>query len=358
MAEESDVSMYTRRVEVPRIRSICRGIHQFNPVLRLVSERSYQEAAATIADEIRDLRTLRADTAPITKTYLRTIEPTFSACELATVQLTDLFAICARHRNDKESLLWPGKEGVNGTFVLEILADNLAGALLGIRHLVIVGLDGQARVLLRWFVELADMLVAISFDRALFEHYVQHVENLDESYSNWSRHLKPSKVRKILKRLDHLSASRPRWDFSEHRYIEPITVQEYVNMAHGFREDTYKWLSVYSHADLLAQAISSIPFPAIEDKAKVLGRKDRLGHLIDKKSKHTLYRTALYSWMTWMSLFWVLRRKHNWTGLAASNDRFGWFCYRSEVLSQYIRVHYAKMVEMAYEDDDSTNEHP
>jgi hypothetical protein len=254
--------------------------------------------------------------------------------------------------------LWPGEGGVNGTFVLEILADNLAGALLGIRHLVIVGLDGQARVLLRWFVELADMLVAISFDRALFERYVQHVETPDESYSNWSRHLKPSKVRKVLKRLDHLSASRARWDSSERGYVEPITAKEYVKMVHGFREDTYRWLSLYSHADFLAQVISSFPFPAIEDKAKGLGRKDRLGHLIDKKSKHTLYRTALYSWMTWMSLFWILRRKHNWIGLATSNDRFGWFCYRSEVLSQYIRVHYAKMVEMAYEDDDSPDEHP
>ena len=121
----------------------------------------------------------------------------------------------------------------------------------------------------------------------------------------------PSKVRKVLKRLDHLSASRSQRKSLEPRYADPITVQGYVDMVDGFREDTYRWLSLYSHADFLAQAISSIPFPAVEDKAKVLGRKDRLGHLIDKKSKHTLYRTALYSWMTWMNLFWVLMRKHN-----------------------------------------------
>jgi hypothetical protein len=350
--------VYARKVEVPRIRSICQDIHWSNPVLRLVSDCSYQEAAATISDEIRDLRALRADTAPITKTYLMTLEPTFSACELATVQLTDLFAFCVQHKGDEKSLLWPGKQGTNGTFVLETLADNLASTLLGIRHLVIVGLDGQARVLLRWFVELADVLVAISFDRALFQHYVRHVENPDESRDNWDRHLKPSKVRKVLRRLDHLSASRSRWASSAHEFTEPITVHEYVSMVHGFREDTYRWLSLYSHADFLAQAISSIPFPAIEDKAKVLGRNDRLGHLIDKKSKHTLYRTALYSWMSWLSLFWLLRRKHDWNRLAAVNERFGWFCYRSEVLSQYMRIHYDEITTMAYEDDDSAKECP
>lgn len=343
--------MYERKVEVPRIRSICRGIHRSNPTMRLVSKRRYQEAAVTIADEIRDLRTLRADTAPITKTYLRTLEPTFSACELATVQMTDLFALCVQHEGDKESLLWPGKEGVNGTFVLEILTDNLAGALLGIRHLIIIGLDGQARVLLRWFVELADLLVAISFDRSLFQHYVRHVENPDESYDNWSKHLKPNKVRKVLKGLDRLAFSGSRLALLPHENVEPIEIHEYTKMAHNFRDDTYRWLSLYSHADFLAQAISSIPMPAIEDKGKVLGRKDRLGHLIDEKSKHTLYRAAFYSWITWMNLYWVLRRKHNLFRLATVNERFGWFCYRSEVLSQYMQVHHLKMTEMAYEDD-------
>ena len=319
--------------------------------MRLVSERSYQEAAVTVADEVRDLRALRADTAPITKTYLRTLEPTFSACELATVQLTDLFAICAQRRDDEESLLWPGRTGVNGTFVLEILADNLAGALLGIRHLVIVGLDGQARVLLRWFVELADLLVAISFDRTLFQHYVRHVENSDESYDNWSKHLKPSKVRKVLKRLDRLAFPGSRLALSPHEGTESVEIHEYANMAHSFRDDTYRWLSLYSHADFLAQAISSIPMPAIEDKRKVLGRQDRLGHLIDQKSKHTLYRAAYYSWITWMNLYWVLRRKHDFFRLATANERFGWFCYRSEVLSRYMKVHQVKMTEMAYEVD-------
>lgn len=343
--------MRAKRVEVPRVRSICLDIHRSDAVLRLVSQRSHQEAARTVADEIRDLRTLRADTAPITKTYLRTLEPMFSACELATVQMTDLFALCTQHKDDKERLLWPGKRGVNGTFILEVLTDNLASALLGIRHLVIVGLDGQARVLLRWFVQLADLLVAISFDRALFQHYVRNVESPEESYVNWSRHLKPNKVRKVLKRLDRLAFSGSRLALSPHEDIEPIEVHDYTSMAHNFRDDTYRWLSLYSHADFFAQAISSIPMPAIEDKGKVLGRKDRLGHLINEKSKHTLYRAALYSWITWMNLYWVLRRQHNFFRLATANERFGWFCYRSEVLSRYMQIHYAKMTEMAYEDD-------
>lgn len=260
-------------MEVPRIRSICRDIHRPKPALRLVAERSHQEAAAIVTEEVRNLRTLRADTAPITKPYPRTLEPMFSVCELATVQLIDLFAICAQRRDDEEPSLWPSKKGANGTFILEILADNLAGTLLGVRHLVIVGLDGQARVLLRWFVQLAEVLVAVSFDRTLSTYYVQHAGNLDESYDNWRKHLKPSKVRKVLKRFAHLSASRPQRDSPEHRYGGLIAAQGHVDEVHDLQRYLSMAFSVLTR-HFLAQVISSVPFPATEDKAKVLGRKD------------------------------------------------------------------------------------
>lgn len=335
------------KVNIPRVLSICKNLQQTDPLWGMAANCTYKEAALTLASEIEDLRALMADRVPVSGATIRMFEPMFSSCELALVQLTDLVAICVDRTDIKKQLLWPESETQNGTFTLQVLLTNLANTLLAIRQLVLLGLDGQARILLRWFVELSDMTIAAAFDYDCFSHYARGGEGLKEDYERWRAYLTPGKIRRVLRQLDNVVALR-----DEHPAYKPdFSRRDFMKSAQDIRRETYSWLSLYSHANSLAQTISAIK--DVSDDGRLIPKfGGRAGGYADFRSKPTMFNAALYSWMTCSQLFWLLLRKHDWIVLAeGGNEKFGWLYCRGEVLKHYGVIHYSRMMEVTFEED-------
>lgn len=321
------------KVQVPRIRSICRAVHKSSSIWPMLAECESQEAARIISNEIADYRGLVASQVPMRQASVQKLEPMFSACELMSVQLTDLILICVQHENNNDQLLWPGEQGSNGTFALKVLASNLANTLLSIRYLSLLGLDAQAKVLLRWFVELADVTVAISYDHTNFEQYMYCSGEFEQDYKHWRQHLKPAKIRRMLEHLDS--------EVFGSVCNESVTSEEFINELQNIRSDTYQWLSLYSHANSLAQIISGLYSGGVTEDGILA---PNFGGEASEISMPTMYRAALYAWISWTQIFWLLRKKHNLIRLIWEEPRLGWFYYRSEVISKYMKSSHDRMV--------------
>lgn len=335
------------KVSIPRVRSICKRLHQSDPLWRLSANRTYEEAALTLTQEVEDLRVFIADGVFASGATVKTFEPMFSSCELALVQLTDLVSICTERTDVKKQLLWPDSDVRNGTFTLQVLLTNLANTLLAIRQLVLLGLDGQARVLLRWFVELSDMTIATAFDYDYFLHYRHSGKGFKEDYERWRAHLTPNKTRKVLQRFDGVVAPLNK----DLGYTPHFSREDFIKQSQDTRRNAYEWLSLYSHANSLAQTITVVK--DISDDGRLIPKfGGRAGGYADFRSKPTMFWAALYSWMTCSQLFWLLLRKHHWIALARGRDeRFSWLYCRWEVLKHYGVIHYRKMQEVAFDED-------
>lgn len=340
------------KADIPKIRSICKSLYKIDPLWGQISSRTYQEPALTLTREVEDLRTLIADSVPASGTTIKMFEPMFSACEIALVQLTDLIFVCTERTDIDRQLLWPNKNKTNGsfggTFTLQILLANLANTLLAVRQLILLGLDGQARVLLRWFVELADMTVAALFDYDCFSHYAHSGEGFKEDYEKWRAYLAPGKIRKVLERFDSFMVS-PERDLS---YSQNFGRQDFIEESQNIRRSTYEWLSLYSHANSLAQTISAVK--DISDNGLLIPKLGgRAGGYADFRSKPTFYNAALYSWMACSQIFWLLIRKHDWISLVVEyKEGFGRLYCRWQILKYYGATHHGKMTKVAFEEDD------
>ena len=338
------------KVDIPRIRSICNSLNKADPLWRQISSQAYQEPVLILTREVEDLRALIADSVPASKTIVKMLEPMFSACEIALVQLTDLVFVCTKQADENKQLLWPGRDTRNnafgGTFTLQVLLTNLANTLLAIRQLVLLGLDGQARVLLRWFVELADMTIAALFDYDCFSHYAHSGEGFKEDYEKWRAHLAPAKIRRILERFDDFAVPPDK----NLNYTQSFGRQDFIEESQNIRRNTYEWLSLYSHANSLAQTISAVK--NISDDGLLIPKLGgRAGGYADFRSKSTFFNAALYSWMTCSQIFWLLILKHDWISLAEEHsESFGRVYCRWQILKHYGAIHSEKMREVTLEE--------
>lgn len=211
---------------------------------------------------------------------------------------------------------------------------NLANTLLGVRQLALMGLDAQSRVLLRFFVEVADLAVATSYDYECFINYAHSSADPDRDRKHWSEYLRPKKIRAILSQLEQ-EAGLPK---------------EHLVMANSIRLDMYQWLSLYSHANFLGQSISSL---TISETSNQLIPK--LGDRLDQMSSVTTFKAAFYSWLTCSELAWLFHRRHKWIRLVNEENasRLGWFHYRAEVIKDFATFHYDTMNKKIDEVDDA-----
>ena len=294
------------------------------PVWATLSRRTAEEATTTLEGEVADFRDLLAEPIPVRRQSLKELEPMLSLCEIVIVHMLDLASICHEHLDGQQDLLWPEEDGPQGTLILETLATTLANTLLGVRQLTLMGLDAQARMLLRSFVEVADLTVATSYDYECFVNYAHSSVDPDLDRQHWSKYLRPKKIRTIISRLEK-EAGLP---------------EEHLVMADNVRLDMYQWLSLYSHANFLGQAISSL---TISETSK--HPIPKLGDSLDQMSSVTLFKAAFYSWLTCSELTWLFHRRHRWIRLVnrVNASGLGWFHYRAEVIKHFAISHYATM---------------
>ena len=89
--------------------------------------------------------------------------------DLVIVHLIDLVLIAAE-RNEESDLIWPNKyqKAPKNNLVLQSIITNIANSLIAFRRLVLTGLESQARIILRWFVEFSEVIIAILIDYNLY----------------------------------------------------------------------------------------------------------------------------------------------------------------------------------------------
>jgi len=99
--------------------------------------------------------------------------------------------------------------------------------------------------MVRTFVELADVILAVVADEQCYRHYITVYEDEKKTQEHWWKYLAPGVVRQRLAKLDDALA------LSKTTSIPATEV----------RQDTYKWFSRFSHVDLVAHLMSAYPQP-------------------------------------------------------------------------------------------------
>lgn len=300
----------------------CKNVHEVEPFCEDLTGCNSEESAHAIREEVSIFWRSVAGPSAIDEASRRMLEPMLGVYEVTAVQLSDLAIICSQRTDDEKQLLWSDSEKQLGTLVLGTLSANLTNMLVAIRLLILQGLDGQARLQLRAFVELSDLTAAVSFEHECFLHYL-HSSNNRDNRKHWSRHLRPTQIRQVLKDLD--------------KEIDmPEGTPEFVQ---SIRQDTYDWLSNYAHANFAAQLLSGT-VPSKSGNGTFL---PKLPLRVETDSKVTIFRATLYSWLTCMELLWLFIRNHDWLSLA-NNPETHWLHYRSKIIEQLMLINYPNMV--------------
>ncbi len=171
---------------------------------------------------------------------LRNHELELTLLDLGIIVLMDVMGL---HNNSLEltgKSIWPDSDldrlGEESAFHHMLI--HATNTLLGMRSLVRGGFDNEARVLLRHFVEVADLALAVCIDTDIYTAYLQSLTASHESaYAVWRKQLSPEQVRR---RLDI-------WD------------QDGGSSEIGeLRRNVYKDLSRFSHVNRLTITVGAI----------------------------------------------------------------------------------------------------
>jgi hypothetical protein len=252
-------------------------------------------------------------------------QPALAFCEMCILHFTDLALICFERQKEPEQLLWIASPKKRGTFHLEIFAINLANSLLGIRNLVLGGHATQGKVVLRHFVEVSDALLACAAAEDFFDANREAEPDPDLAFRYWQKHLKPSRVREILAKVDAALGAPP----------------ELKATMSDLRSGTYGWLSNWCHVHPLGLALSGLG-KATDSEGRLL---PKFGGLRDESCRITLAKTSTYAWFTLVVMLRLLSDPmHGWYALLKKNDKpRAEFVFRNELLKRYYLSHYSEI---------------
>jgi hypothetical protein len=266
----------------------------------------------------------------------RAFQPGLACCDLATLYFFSV-ALACYDRRQREPLFWINVDPNRGTSVLQVLATNLSNALLGVRILALAGLAAEARLALRGFVETADLVVAVAFDREFYFRYIEAEKNPDKTAKYWRMYLSPARCREILSRLDSKLGA-------------DAVLQESM---YFWRNDIYKWLSRFAHVDPVAHLINAHGFRYDSYDIYV----PALGGVRDGRILRTVAKAAIYAALTVRRLGELLcNTDHGWHALELKGDRDrSWITYQWEVLNRYYLHQFSRLAEASgdFNSDDS-----
>ncbi len=179
-------------------------------------------------------------------------------------------------------------------FVLLVLLTNSFNSLCGIRELCLCGLDNQARILLRSYVEISDLALAVIAFEDVFRAYASTQTDVSSSIQNWQRHLTPAVIRQRLTLWVTTKGMERRLAAS----LETI------------RRSTYQWLSSFTHANWGAQAQAVAAFPRNAGRRSTL----RLGitKRVSANSRPTLLHAVEYMSFQLLLIRLILEWEHQW----------------------------------------------
>jgi hypothetical protein len=174
-------------------------------------------------------------------------------------------------------------------------------------------------VLFRSLIEYLDTISAAMCDVNVFKSYIFPSEDYEEQYKNWRKNLAPKKVKNILKKYESGFGLDP----------------DVMNKIHDMRDDTYHWLSQFTHASWPAQVVSA--FGASEEvDIKRLALDEFAG------SKYLLTKLCVYLNYFGMLLSHQLKSCHGWS---IERDVNKGFFTKSAVLNEYFMNVYQSMLD-------------
>lgn len=169
---------------------------------------------------------------------LQFLHPSLASCQYGVMHLTLLSIDAAEHFSPR-FMLWFGKTSLPIKFrrlVYQGMTRYLALTLDSICHLVVLGYDNQARILLRSFLEVGELFLACLVDIEVFEFVTGSYRNSNTSVQEWRRVASVSKVRGHLKKA----------------FIEFDSSGNISDFYEQFSSDLYNEMSEASHGRLLA----------------------------------------------------------------------------------------------------------
>lgn len=337
-----------REAEFEAIREIAREMGQDAAgaeFLRLAGSSS-----DAVPDEIReDLDSLLHFVAEVAvegeSDAKRELEPALTLFDLGLAQLSHLAMLFPGPSESNGPLLWPSGEpstrGPGGAFLAQVLLTNLANTLLGVRSLICSGLDVQARILLRQYVEIGDMTLAVLGDRESYDAYLQLAGDPDAFRRAWKSRLSPQRVRQ------RLSLVEREVGLSEDMSVETAAM----------RHSTYQWLSYFAHGQWVALLTGAYPSDISDHRPRLFG----LGGRVSAASKATLFHGVRHTWLFLRLAVRLLFDKHKWNfGLDVDDKENRWFFVRQEVFNKLFLSKYQTMqkeLESLWPDEEAENSH-
>jgi hypothetical protein len=255
----------------------CQQTARDRPRLQHAQGESAEESAKSIDNEIDSfLGAIFRDRQETHAKAIETMRPLLMVYDLALLQICDLAHFAWENRESRVKLIWPSSplpRRPRPSDIFYILVSNLAQLLQSVRLLLLNGFESQGRAAFRSFVELADLTVAALADEAFYRNYITVHEDADQEYRHWRRHLSPSVMRKRLTALDAELG------------IGSVTAIP----ASEVRQDTYRWFSLFSHVNMVAQMVSAYPLRVGEEGGSPLAMLGEAGEI----SRATFARALL-----------------------------------------------------------------
>jgi hypothetical protein len=215
-------------------------------------------------------------------------EPLLSICDLISVQFYQIARMTDPEKtraSDEPSLFWPSIDRDDTELTLHDLSLNLAQTLMASRALILCGHGGSSRMLLRRFVEVADITVAIGYDKEFFLKFINADRAPNRDY--WHKHLAPKHVRPLIARLD--SEMNGETETESNEWFAQV------------RAGTYTNLSNFAHVHPIGVRISNLVPEAAG--LQVLAMTAHYGYVALAQLQY-LFRSDRHEWQatTWARL--------------------------------------------------------
>ena len=215
-------------------------------------------------------------------------------------------------------------------FLFEIVSLTLGNTLVGIRELTLAGLDNQARVLFRYYIELAEMMLAIVGDETAYKAFIGcGIPGSAKTTKYWREHLNPRKVRESLIAIEKSTGLNER----------------HVQLFARSRRETYRWLSGFSHCNTVTALLGAYT-SELGKRWDIL--RPCVGGRLTSQSKQTLYRLVDYNADFFLSLNKLFLKNHEWKEALQSDENVAWSAFHAYVfLVLYVYLG-RKMEKFAY----------
>jgi hypothetical protein len=195
----------------------------------------------------------------------------------------------------KRSVIWhdvtDGRASPSFVFVGLLL--NMINSAIASRRLAALGLDRQARIIVRELTEVGDLLVAILGDQAFLDIYIASPEAFAGAKAHWGEQLRPWRVR-----LRARDAATSAGFNAAHHGLPELWERRWT---------LYDWLSKSAHIDYGALVVESVA-------ADFDGRYDiNLGGRVGHHTASTLAHLTEYLHGALALVSFLLDARHGWS---------------------------------------------